>query len=372
MKIVISTRFLLKGKLEGFGWFTYEIFRRVVAQHPEHEFIFLFDRPFDESFIFEKNVRGEVLFPPARHPLLFMWWYEWAVPRALARLKADVFVSPDGYLSLRTPVPTLMVVHDVAFKHFPQHLNFSARHYLNYFTPKFLKKAKRLATVSEYSKKDLVELYGTPADKIDVIYNASDERFHPLPQHEQEAVRAKYAGGKDYFLYVGSVHPRKNLPRLLKAFDAFKEKNAAPQVLLLAGRMAWQTGEVGEALQAMRHRDAVIFLDYVPTPELPKLMASAFAVTYVSLFEGFGMPILEAMCCDAPVICSNTSSMPEVAADAALLVDPYDIASIEAGMTRLFVEIGLRASLIEKGRRRRTHFSWDESAKIMWKNILEL
>ncbi|HAD33931.1 MAG TPA: glycosyltransferase family 1 protein, partial [Chitinophagaceae bacterium] len=130
MKIAVNARFLLKGKLEGIGWFTHEIIRRVVNMHPEHQFIFFFDRPFDSSFLYAKNVEAVILNPPARHPFLWWIWFEWAIPRALKKYQADMFISTDGFLSLRTQTPTLLVMHDLAFEHFPEHLPLKFRWYL--------------------------------------------------------------------------------------------------------------------------------------------------------------------------------------------------------------------------------------------------
>ena len=152
MKIAVNTRFLIKNKLEGIGWFTYESLKRITRQHPEHEFVFLFDRPYAEEFIFSDNVTGRVLFPPARHPLLWYWWFEYSVTAALKQIKPDIFLSTDGYLSLACQVPQVIVMHDLAFEHFPDHVNALTARYYRHFTPKFAKKANRIATVSEYSK----------------------------------------------------------------------------------------------------------------------------------------------------------------------------------------------------------------------------
>jgi glycosyltransferase involved in cell wall biosynthesis len=149
--------------------------------------------------------------------------------------------------------------------------------------------------------------------------------------------------------------------RLLQAFELFKSKADTNMKLLLAGRIAWQSGDVAEQLAKMKYRDDVVFLGYTDAVELPKITAAAFALTYVSLFEGFGIPILEAMYCDVPSISSNTASMPEVAGDAGLLADPYSVDSITEQMLRL-----LREQLIEKGKIQRQKFSWDLTAEKMW------
>jgi glycosyltransferase involved in cell wall biosynthesis len=158
--------------------------------------------------------------------------------------------------------------------------------------------------------------------------------------------------------------------RLLQAFDQFKESSGSNMKLLLAGRMAWQSGETGEVVNNLKHKADVIFLGYTSEEELPKIVASAFALTYVSLFEGFGIPILEAMYCNVPSISSNTSSMPEVTGDAGLLCDPYSIDSIAEQMLKMTGEVGLRTDLIEKGKIQRQQFSWDLTAEKMWTGLL--
>jgi len=324
MKIAVNTRFLLKNKLEGIGKFTRETFKRIVLSHPEHEFIFFFDRPYSEEFIFADNVTPVVLFPPARHPVLFVWWFEWSIAQALRKHKPDVFVSTDGYLTLNTKIKTLLVVHDIAFVHFPQYVSRSGNIHYQYFTPKYLRKAAKIATVSEYSKQDVIKQYKVETQKIDVVYNGCDADFQPVSSDEQAKIRTEYSQNCPYFLYLGSIHPRKNVARLIHAFDIFKSKTDNDFKLLLAGRMAWQIEDVNQALTNSKYKKDIIQLDYVPDEALHKIVASAHALTYVSLFEGFGIPILEAMYCDVPAITSNLTSMPQVPRDPRIYVNPYE------------------------------------------------
>ena len=144
MKIAINTRFLIKDRLEGIGWFTFEVVKRLVEQHPEDEFIFFFDRPFTEEFLFGENVKTEVLFPPARHPLLWYLWFEWVLPKALKKHQPDVFLSPDNYLSIRGKSKTVLVMHDIAHVHYPDEVPFLARKFYKFFVPKYLKKAQKI------------------------------------------------------------------------------------------------------------------------------------------------------------------------------------------------------------------------------------
>ena len=365
-KIAINTRFLLPNKLEGIGWFSYEVLKRWVEWHPEHEFIFIFDRTFDEQFIFGSNVKPLIASPQARHPVLFYLWFEWALPVLFKKHKVDAFMSPDGFMSLSTEVPTLLVVHDIAWKHFPTQVPWSHRKHYEYYMPRFAQKAKQLATVSEYSKNDIINHLQVAPQKIDVVYDGANASFVPLSLEERVKVEDKYSNGCPYFLYIGSIHPRKNVLRLLEAFDIFKSKTDTNKKLLLAGRIAWQSTDIAEVLNKMKFRNDVVFLGYTDAIELPKITASAFALTYVSLFEGFGIPILEAMYCDIPSISSNSSSMPEVVGDAGLLADPYSVDSIAEQMLKLWTEKGLREQLIEKGKTQRQKYSWDLTAEKMW------
>src|SRR5512138_3271378 len=168
MKIAVNTRLLIKNKLEGIGWFTYESLKRITTRHPEHEFIFIFDRPFDDEFIFSGNITPVVQFPPTRHPLLFYLWFDWMLPPLLKRLKPDLFLSPDGFLSMRTPVKSMTVFHDLNFEHHPGDMPYWYYKYYHHHFPLFAKKAVRIATVSEFSKQDIIGQYGVPADRIDV------------------------------------------------------------------------------------------------------------------------------------------------------------------------------------------------------------
>lgn len=369
MKIAINTRFLLKDKLEGMGGVTYEITKRLVNNHPEHEFLFLFDRPHAQEFIFADNVTPIKVFPPARHPFLFYLYYEWGIPPVIKKHRPDIFISMDNMTSIRAKCKKLLVMHDVAWQHYPEGINKLVLKYYQHFTPKFLNTSDRIISVSEYTKTDLIKQFSTAADKIDVVPNGCADNFKPTTAQEQATARQKYAEGQPYFLYVGSIHPRKNIARLIKAFDQFKTSTHSPIKLVLGGRMAWKTGEVGEALNSIQHQKDIIFLGYVSDEELPQLVGGAFAATYVSLFEGFGLPILEAMYADVPAITANVSSMPEVAGNAGLLADPSSVDSIAAQMQKIWSEDGLRAKLIDNGRLQRQQFSWDRSAELFWESI---
>lgn len=369
MKIVVNTRLLLKNKLEGIGWFSYETLKRITTAHPEHHFVFLFDRDFDEEFIFSDNVTPVVLSPQARHPVLFYWWFEHSVAGFLNRYKPDLFVSPDGYLSLNANVKQLAVIHDLNFEHYPNDLPFLVRKYYHYFFPKFARKATRIATVSQFSKNDIVEQYHVDPKRIDVVHNGCNVLYKPLTEEEKQHVKQKYSSGSDYFVFVGALHPRKNISRLFQAFDKFKLATSSDVKLLIVGEKYYWTSDIKRTYLSMECKKDVAFTGHLSTGELTSVMGGALALTYVPYFEGFGIPILEAMNCDVPVITSNVTSMPEVAHDAALYADPFSVDSIAEAMIMIFSNTTIRNALIEKGRKRKLDFSWDNSAKALWRSM---
>lgn len=371
MTIAVNTRFLLNDYLEGYGYFIYETFKRITAAHPEHEFVFVFDRPFDKRFVFGANVKPVVTGPPARHPLLWKLWYDIKLPAVLRKYKADVLVSCDGFCSLVTKIPQCLVVHDLAFLHYP---SFNKKSHLSFYkrnTPKFLAKAKSVATVSEFSKKDILAAYNADPEKIDVVYSASKEIFSPVSDEDKAATKNKYTGGKEYFVYAGAIHPRKNLMNLLKAFSVFKKRMQSNMKLVLAGRLAWKYESFSENLKSYKYRGDVILTGYVPEEELVKIIGSAYGLVYPSLLEGFGVPVLEAMQCDVPVITSSASSMQEIAGEAALYVAPDDHTDIADKMMLLYKDEKLRNELIRKGQLVAKQYSWDKTAALLWQSILK-
>jgi glycosyltransferase involved in cell wall biosynthesis len=345
--------------------------KRLTTLYKEHTFIFLFDRPYHNEFVFSENVIPVVVPPPARHPFLWYLWFEVSVPRVLKHYKPDIFISPDGYLSLRDRTPSLPVIHDINFKHYPKDLPYLYSRYYNYYFPKFARKADRIATVSEFSKNDIASNFEIASDKIDVVYNGVGSQFKPLTEAEVKETRNKLTGGDPYFIYVSSFHKRKNVENLLRAFDIFKLSVNSSVKLVLAGNKRWWTSEMESAYQEMKYKDYVVFTGRVTEEDLGKYTAAAYAMVYASFFEGFGIPIVEAMRCKVPVITSNVSAMPETAGGAALLVDPFSEISIANAMTELNQNAGLRNKLIETGIKRANDFSWDRTADLLWQSVVK-
>lgn len=359
---------MIKDKIEGIGLFAFECLKRITFQHPEHNFFFIFDRPFDNSFIFSNNIKPIVVGPQARHPLLYYLWFEYSIPRVLSSLNPDLFLSPDGYLSLYCKAKSISVIHDLNFEHYPQFLPFAERWFYRYFFPKYALKADRIITVSEFSKNDIIDKYSINPDKIDVVFNGVREYFRPLTFDEQIETRSIYSGQKPYFLFVGALSPRKNISNILRAFDIYKKTHSNFK-LLIAGNPKWLNSDMKKVFWSMQYKEDVIFTGRVTNDELNRLMGSAFALLYPSIFEGFGIPILEAFTCHTVVITSSISSMPEVAGDAALYVDPQSPQSIANAMLKITNNDTLRKELIKKGLKRLQIFNWQKTSSLLWNSI---
>jgi glycosyltransferase involved in cell wall biosynthesis len=366
MKIVVNTRSLLADKLDGIGWFTYQTLKRITLAHPKHQFIFLFDRPYNPQFVFASNVTPIVLFPPARHPFLYLIYYQWSVNKLLKKLQADVFLAPDGLLVLGSATKQIAVIHDINFHHYPKDLGFFYRHYYNIFMPLFAKAANKIVTVSEFSKSDLVQTYKILPEKISVVYNGINEGYKVLNEQEKQATRAAFSAGKNYFLFVGSMSPRKNLVRLIEAFALFKKHSLSDFKLVLAGGNFWGESALHAIIEKHQLQEEILFTGRVSQDNLEKIMGSAYALTFVSYFEGFGIPLVEAMQCEVPIICSKESCMPEIAGDAAYYVDSFDIKNISEGLIALWENADLKLALIESGKIQRQKFSWDITAQKLW------
>lgn len=365
MLIAVNTRLLLKDKLEGIGRFSHETLRRITTAHPEHEFIFLFDRKFDSEFIYSSNITPVVLSPPSRHPLLWYLWFEYSLPKFFKTVKPDLFLSPDGYLSLKSNVNSLPVIHDINFEHYPKSLPKIYSWYYRHYFPRYAAKAKRIATVSEFSKSDIVKTYSIAPEKIDVVYNGVNAGFKPLDENTILAARKKYCSGAPYFLFTGAIHERKNIENLLKAFDDFRINNSSDIKLVFAGNKKWWTSSMEKTYSAMQHKGEVVFTGRVSDDELQLITGSALAMVYVSFFEGFGIPVLEAMKCNVPVIASHASALPEICGDAALLVHPDSVTAIAEAMKVISADEPKRKALIEKGKQRCEIFSWDKTANLL-------
>jgi len=370
LRIAINTRVLLKHRMEGVARYVYEISKRMVLTHPEDEFYFFFDRDYDEGFLFADNVTAIILPPQARHPILWVSWFEMSIPKALQKYEIDVFFSPDTYLSLRSDVPTLLTSHDLAYIHYPKHIPFAVRKYYQNYFPKFHQRADHIMAVSQHTKEDIINQYDIAAEKISVSYNAAGQNFTPIDSVHKVDVRLQYTEGKPYFIYLGSIHPRKNIIRLVKAFDIFCHDNQSHRLIIL-GRWAWNNDLIAATIANSNNLSRIKLIDDMQG-DISEVLAAAEALVYVSLFEGFGLPVVEAMQSGVPVITSNRGALKEVAGEAALLVDPMRVEAITAAMHTIVKDDQLRNDLVHKGIERAKHFSWDKAAQQTYIQLIKL
>lgn len=361
MIVAINCRQLTHHKLEGFGNYTFELVSRWIRHHPEVRFILLFDRQPKVHFPEYSHVKKVIIGPATRHPLLYWMWFEWSIPKVLRQEKVEIFFSPDGYNSLRANIPSIITVHDLNFEHNPKDLPFVLATYLRLFFPKFVEKATHVVTVSKFSRDDIISTYGCKNSKISAVHNGSNELYRPLSEERKVQIRTKICQGRPYFLFVGSLHPRKNIDRLLKAYLTMENPSVD---MVIVGSAMWN--EVNFKIDEER-KSRIHFLGYLEREFLVEVMGGALALTYVPYFEGFGIPLVEAMSCGTPILCSRATCLPEVAGDAAIYCDPLDERAILDGLYRLQNEPDLLEKLSQKGLERSKQFSWDASAETVWR-----
>lgn len=367
MRIGVNVRLMIEGKMDGIGWFACESLRHMVAAHPDHTFVFFFDRRPSPAFLFADNVEAVVLRPPARHPVLWCLFFEWSLRRALRRYHIDVLLSPDGYIPLQRRIPSLTVIHDLNFEHAQGNLKRSHQWYMHFFFPRFARCATRVATVSEYSRQDIASTYHIPLERIDVVYDGAHADYRPHTEEEKRATRQQFTDGKRYILFVSTILRRKNLATLLTAFDRLRDRHDLQ--LVVVGSRVWWKDELREAYDRMIHAGDVRFMGHADTATLARLMSASEALVYPSFFEGFGIPVLEAFYAETAVVASRTTSIPEVAGNAALLVDPHSAGAIEEAVERLLLLPELRDELIARGRKQRELFSWQRTADLLWESL---
>ena len=344
----------------GTGNYSLQLIRHLLALESGHRYRLYFNRPPTvELFPMAADLEQRVMpFPRLWTHVRLSW--------EMARQPPDVLFVPAHVLPLVHPRSSVVTVHDLGYRHYPAAHPLLDRLYLDLSTRYNARAARRVIAVSQATQDDLVQHYGIEPDKITVVYSGWDERMQPVEDEGTiEGVKARYHIRGEYVLYVGTLQPRKNLGRLLEAVALLRKearRGEAPS-LIIAGRKGWLYDPVFQQVERLGLEGEVVFPGYVPQEDLPALLSGARLFVFPSLYEGFGLPVLEAMACGTPVVCSNVSSLPEVAGDAALLVDPLDVEGMAEAMNRLLQDEGLRAELVERGYRQVRRFSWERCAR---------
>jgi glycosyltransferase involved in cell wall biosynthesis len=306
---------------------------------------------------------------PLSERLLAALWHRARVPLPIEALigSTDVFYSPDFLLPPTRARRTLVTIHDLSYVRLPECFPDVLRRYLDDAVPRAVRRADLILADAASTRRDLIEVYGVPSDKVLVLYSGVDARFHPdIPESERARVRSRYCLREPYLLSVSTIQPRKNYVRLLEAWAKLISKSEfrnSNYRLVLAGRNGWMYDQVYRTVKRLDLNDRVLFPGFVSDTDLPALYSMATLFVYPSLYEGFGLPVAEAMACGVPVVLSNVSSLPEVAGEAGLYFDPCDVDAMTDAIYRALSDPTLRAGLRAQGLSQAEKFSWDRAAE---------
>ena len=351
----------------GIGRYVRELLRALAKQDEEQQYRLFFasQRPLPHPL---PNLPSN--FHIRRLPWHDIWharlWHRLRLPLPVEIFigRVDLYHSPDFTLPPVMPgTPTVLTVHDLSFAKDPESASPGLRGYLDVVVPRSVQRATHVLADSQATKDDLIELYGTPAEKISVLYSGVEASFRPIDDEAKlAAVRERYHLGAAPFIFsISTIQPRKNYKRLIAAFDAALRNSDFN--LVIAGGKGWLYEEIFAEVERRDLAGRVLFPGYVDDADLSALYSAAQALAYPSLYEGFGLPLLEAMACGTPVLASTAPCLPEVAGKAALLVDPYDVDDIAAGLQQIVSDSGLRVELVERGFERAAQFRWEDSAR---------
>ena len=277
--------------------------------------------------------------------------------------EADIVHSTDFVLPVSKSKPSIITIHDLAFRHFPTFYTWKNRTYMNSMAKFSAKRADKIIAVSQATKNDIIHFLNVDEKKIIIIPEGVDELFKPSSEQKIKTVKKEYGLPDEYIVTLGTLQPRKNLEALIDAFARLRKDKAIPHKLVVVGEEGWNNERLLTKLDRLDIAEDIVITGFIEDNQLPSLYSGATALVYPSLYEGFGLPVLEAMACGVPVACSNTSSLPEVAGEAALLFDPTDVDQIYSSMQELLSDDRLRNNLSEAGIKRARHFTWEKTAK---------
>ncbi len=358
MRILIDTRTVGR-EFSGVGNYVFELMRAFASLDVDHRFFLVVhrDSSLNELNLDERFSLVESAFSHESHPLGDLW-EEFVLPRCAEERRADIIHGPAFLIpNRRIDVAKVSTVHDlVAFSH-PETIPRKYALYMRWLIKRAVRESRRVITVSESVRGELCERLGANPDRVDCIHHGVADRFHPPDEAEVERVRRAHGLDSPYLLFVGNLEPRKNLPGLLAAFRLVRERHPGPLELLVAGKVGWLSGPLLAELEAEDLRGFIRTTGFVEPADLPALYRGSEAFVFPTFWEGFGLPVLEAMAAGTPVVTSDRSSLPEVAGNAAVLVDPHSPDSIAEGVFEAIEDPDRRAELIRRGRRRAAEFT---------------
>lgn len=344
----------------GISWYMVNLLQRLGQVSPAHfrYSAFLSDRAFRSNGL---NLNRSQL--PTQQPLVRIFWEQAIQPVALRLANVDVLHALAFVAPLVTVCPFVVTVYDLSFMRFPEAFRPFNRWYLRTFTTRSVRRAAAVVTISDSTRRDVIDLLGVAPDKVRTVYCGVDATFQPRPAAEVEAFRAKHSLPEHFILFLGTLEPRKNVDGLIRAYAAWKQREPTAPPLIIAGGKGWYYQTIFELVESLNLAGSVYFPGYVPSAELPLWYNAADLLVYPSHFEGFGLPVLEAMACGTPVITSTASSLPEVAGSAARLVASNATAALTGALSEVMSRPDLRFEMRAQGLRQAARFSWDQTAR---------
>jgi glycosyltransferase involved in cell wall biosynthesis len=346
----------------GIGRFCRGLIGALAALDRDNEYVLWSGGRAPDEPAWPRNFRRVALPVTDRHLAIAWQRLRLPLPVELITGRLDLYHSPDFVLPPVRRARTLLTVHDLSFMRYPECSSPALLEYLMQAVPRSVARADLVLADSLNTQRDVIELLGVPAERTRVVYAGLEPTFRRVDDADQRnAALARYGITPPYILAVGTLQPRKNFTRLIAALRLARERYGLPQQLVIAGGKGWLYDDILDA--AREAGEAVLLAGYVADRDLPALYSAADAFAFPSLYEGFGIPILEAMGCGTPVLTSTASSLPEVAGDAALLVEPTDIEAMAAGLWRLVTDETLRATLVQRGYEQIARFTWPTAAQ---------
>ncbi|MBE7557115.1 MAG: glycosyltransferase family 4 protein [Anaerolineales bacterium] len=345
----------------GISWYIFNLLKNLARMSPDFCYsAFLSDRAFQEPALALHLSRL-----PTQHPAVRILWEQFIQPLALRQAGVDLLHALAFVAPLAAPCPFVVTVYDLSFLRYPEAFRPFNRWYLRQFTANSVKRARAVIAISESTRQDVINLLGAPPERVHTIYCGADEQFRPLPAAEIAAFKAARGLPDTFVLFLGTLEPRKNMDGLIRAYALWREQEPSAPPLIIAGGKGWYYRHIFSLVESLNLTDTVRFANYVPQSELPLWYNAASLFVYPSHFEGFGLPVLEAMACGTPVITSTASSLPEVTGTdgAACLVNPADSEALAEAMRHIMADRDLRAGMAQQGLDRAAGFRWDKTAQ---------
>jgi len=346
----------------GISWYQVNLLRNLARVAPEglRYSAFLSDLAFQEPSLTLHRSRL-----PTRRPVVRIFWEQFVQPLALRQAGIDLLHALAFVAPVAAPCPFVVTIYDLSFLRYPEVFRPFNRWYLSRFTARSVRRAEAIITISESTRQDVIKLLGAPPERVHTVYCGVDQSFRPLPESEVAAFKQARQLPDTFVLFLGTLEPRKNVDGLIRAYGRWRERDKNAPPLIIAGGKGWYYTKIFQLVEALDLTEAVRFPGYVPQEELVRWYNAASLLVYPSYFEGFGLPVLEAMACGTPVITSTVSSLPEVAGTdgAALLVDPTDIGALAEAMAQLMSQPDQRVVMSARGRARAAGFQWEQTAR---------